>query len=154
MSKNIELYNRKLNFVLPETYSEATAEDMKKLPILSSKMDHVFISDHGKSFVTVNCNGEELKPEEIENRIQYYYNIYRRISPGFEATDIMRKDKNGFSACAFYFKSTTLTDDWYNLIVITQIDNKETLLTMHCCMDMLFKENTTFMNLVTSFEIV
>ena len=154
MSKNIELYNRKLKFILPESYHEVVPEEIKKLPILNNKLDHVFVSAHGKSFVTVNCNGKELKAEEIENRIQYYYNTYRRISPGFEATDIMRKDKNAFSVCAFYFKSTTLTDDWYNLIAVTQIDNKEILVTMHSCMDMLFKENTTFMNLVASLEII
>lgn len=148
----IELYDGKLSFLLPETYEQIPAEEAKNY-FSVGQPEYLYMNKNVKSVVTVTGSGQTFRKEQTEERLAQYYNTYRRITPGFKAGKMSKKENGKTFIGAFHYQSTTIDRDMFNLFALTAVKGEEKVLTMHCEVKDSMDEGLQFMKLLSSVTV-
>ena len=153
MSKEMLLFDDKYSITIPDSYREAGKDEISKYGF-TMEPDYVFIDPENRSCIAVKRGEYELQDEDIKKRLQEYYRVYERTTPGFEGGQLAVRDGDGYSVGAVNFKSTTLTSDVYNMAAITAVDNREIVCTMHSDMQYAMDVARIFMDVANSIKII
>lgn len=131
MSNNIfKLYDGEIEIKLPDDFVEMTE---KEKYFNGSTPDYVFAVEKTNSLISVTTANTENTNLKLEEEINKYITLYRRIIPNFSNCKAARKTvKSGEEIGAFYFTSTLPDKDMFNLMAIICLEKKEVVITMHC----------------------
>lgn len=138
---------------IPDGYTQATKEEIAKhFPV--NQPNNMLINRSTNSYITFTITGAELQPSMVESKLAQYYNAYKRTVGGFQSGEIAKKDTKKSVIGAFQYLSTTLDRDLFNIFVLTSMQGKELIITMHCDQRSVSSEGLKLMNSISSIEVM
>ena len=131
-----ELFDAKLRFQIPEGFKQVPDEEIAHY-YPAKQPDILFENKENGALIAVAKLENELAADALEARIQEYAAVYQRSVPNFANCKIGKRTlPNGKQLGMFYYTSTTAQRDLLNYVVLSSLDGKEIMLTLHCnCKD-------------------
>lgn len=130
MSK-LYFYDNNMYISIPDTFVKMT--DAEKESFFSNgKFDFAYINHEYNAFITIVLNNIELNKLDVEERIVKYYNMYNRLAPGFIFGEMKIKHGTDSDTALLSFKSNALERDMFNLLTVSNLLNKELVVTFSC----------------------
>lgn len=123
MSKT-ELFSNQLIIELPEGFEYMNEEENKSF-FPNHIFDYSFILRDKNSVMGIELNDTPLACGDVEERINQYYTLYSRMTPGFVMGEMKIKPSNDVSFGIFSFKSNAPKRDLFNIVMVANFFEKE-----------------------------
>lgn len=128
------IYGQKIKLNFPDGYVKMNPEEIKLYYGNQVNIADGFIEQETKSVIGIALSERSLTQEDVENQILQYHQIYSRMAPGFTMGEILKKSVGNHDIAMMTFKSNAVTRDLYNMIIITNLDGKEFMVSCSCDM--------------------
>lgn len=125
------LYNHRL--ILPVSdFFEDMLEDERNIYFNGALCDYAYIMREKNALISVTLNEMDLSQSDVERRISAYHATYSRLAPGFVFGEMKIKSVGATNTAVLSFKSNALERDLYNLVIVSNLSDKELVITFHC----------------------
>jgi hypothetical protein len=113
---------------LPDGFYKMTEEDLKEKNFLI-KPEYIFTNKEN-AYIILEIKEKE-KGEFLDN-LKKTYAVMERITPGFKGLGMAKKMINDIEVGAIQYKSNTVTDELYNIMMICQVKDTQLMVSGHC----------------------
>ena len=97
-------------------------------------IEHAFIDEDRKAVVRFEPRDAALVADEVERRLLEHHTGYRRMAPGFQAGETLKKAIPGGAVGIMSFKSNAPTRDLFNILAVASVGGKEHIALFSCDM--------------------
>lgn len=122
-----------MNVTLPEGFVVANDSDMKN-HFGSTPLDYGFLNHDKGAAIGVVRTQTDLTDSMLEAQIGAYQQHYSRMVPGFQMGEMRISNKEKHNVAFMTYKSNGPTKDFYNLLALTSLGNKEVVFLFSCDM--------------------
>jgi len=133
---------------LPDGFFEMTEADFKEKNILL-RPEHMLTN--GKEVYIIAETKARGEGDFIDN-LKSIYTVTERITPGFYGLGMAKKEINGIEMGVIQYKSNTVVDNSYNIMMICNIKNKQIMVSGHCVWGDYEKWRPVFINMFETVE--
>lgn len=114
---------------------------------------YAWVSEDRRVVINVTKGYSTMSEGKLIERIQNYYEIYRRDIASFNCKSILKKSIYGKEFGEMVYTSATMGHDFYNVLLTGVLQDGEVLVTLQCLESELPKYERIFSNIVDSIKI-
>ncbi len=152
MTNDIKLYDDRVCLTIPFEFIETEKFDKY---FSSAKPDFLYVDEGTDALVSITHTLYDAGKMKIDERINEYCELYKRSVPNFANFSMAKKKtKSGKDIAAFYYTSTSPERDLYNFFVLSTLDSRELVFTLHCNIENVPNYGVKFMNILNSIDIL
>jgi len=121
-------FKENITIDLLDGFQKMTEDDFKEKNFLT-RPEYIFTN---KENVYIILEAKERKKRNFPENLKKTYAVIKRITPGFKGLGIARKTINDIEVGALQYKSNTVTDELYNIMMICHVKNTQLMVSGHC----------------------
>lgn len=151
MSNIISLYDGKFSMEVDNRFKESSHPGKY---ILSGNIDYVYVDETSDTFITITKT-DFPAPNSLEIRMNEYCSIYKRSVANLANVKLSKKTMiSGKEIGLFSYTSTTTTRNLMNYVLVSSVEDKEILITLHCDIEKMAEMFLTVRNIIDSIDIL
>lgn len=145
-------YMNSMELTLPDSFQEMDDKEISTYYGNQTGIEAGFIEKESETVLAVKLNDRELKKGYVEERIQEYFHFYSRMAPGFVSGEVVAKKEMEHDIALMTFKSNAPTRDLFNIVAVSNLNDKEVFITGSCNMTQAINKIDVFMKIINGIK--
>ena len=146
------MLGEQLSVCIPEGYQELLPEEKNNF-FQSRKPELTLWNKENHALLTFSQVEGMLTPDNLPEKLAQYAYSYSRSVPGFQRGPFVKKQQGNLLMGAFQYQSTSLEQDFFNILVLIRLDGGTAVMTLHGDRQKSRMEGIKFMQILSSIQM-
>jgi hypothetical protein len=93
---------------------------------------HLWLSEDGKTIISITRDGAKLTEDEIDSRLEEYYKGFIRDITHFECFHVKKRKICGRPYGEIRYRSRMMGYDFFNIFILGEYEGREIITTIQC----------------------
>lgn len=147
----LELYEN-LQIEITDEYDEMNKQEVERY-YNNLNINYAYINRENNSAICFVLLENPLEKKDVQRKITEYQQYYSRMVPGFRMGELMLRRADKFNTGILTFQSNAPTRTLFNLMAVSNLNDKELVMNMCCEINDAFEMLPKFVKMVNSMKV-